>query len=146
MPLPVPQLPEVSPILNAIQALDNKTAEMRDRLQQAKALEVEAQQLRDQLKVASELIAIHDNAVAQLAQRLRVGVADVSNRLKQVVDESSRAEESLSINDMMKLIEDVRNDPREMKNLYHDPKYASQVRELKGLLDKLQKEAGDAPV
>ena len=41
---------------------------------------------------------------------------------------------------------DMRNDPREMKNLYHDPKYAGQVRELKELLAKLQKEAGDTPV
>lgn len=41
---------------------------------------------------------------------------------------------------------DVRNDPREMKNLYHNPKYASEVRDLKALLDKLQKEAGDTPV
>jgi arylsulfatase A-like enzyme len=40
----------------------------------------------------------------------------------------------------------VRNDPREMRNLYHDPKYASEVRSLKALLDKLQKEAGDTPV
>jgi pSer/pThr/pTyr-binding forkhead associated (FHA) protein len=127
MPLPVPQLPEVSPILSAIQALDSKTAEMRDRLQQAKALEQEAQQLRDQLKAASEMIAVHDNAVAQLAQRLRVGVADVANRLKQVVDEVSRAEESLSINDMMKLIEDVRNDPRD---IYTVGSLARRAREL----------------
>jgi len=41
---------------------------------------------------------------------------------------------------------DVRNDPREMKNLYHDPKYAAEVRDLKVLLDRLQKEAGDTPV
>lgn len=127
MPLPVPQLPEVSPILSAIQALDSKTAELRDRLQQAKALEQEAQQLRDQLKSASDMIAVHDNAVAQLAQRLRVGVADVSNRLKQVVDEASRAEESLSINDMMKLIEDVRNDPRD---IYTVGSLARRAREL----------------
>lgn len=127
MPLPVPQLPEVSPILSAIQALDSKTAELRDKLQQAKALEQEAQQLRDQLKSASEMIAGHDNAVAQLAQRLRVGVADVSNRLRQVVDEASRAEESLSINDMMKLIEDVRNDPRD---IYTVGSLARRAREL----------------
>ncbi len=127
LPLPVPQLPEVTPILNAIQELDTKTAEMRDHLQKAKALEQEAQQLRDQLKAASEMIAVHDNAVAQLAQRLRVGVADVANRLKQVVDEASRAEESLSISDMMKLIEDVRNDPRD---IYTVGSLARRAREL----------------
>jgi len=41
---------------------------------------------------------------------------------------------------------DVRSDPREMHNLYHDPKYAKVVAEMKALLDKLQKEAGDSPV
>jgi arylsulfatase A-like enzyme len=41
---------------------------------------------------------------------------------------------------------DVRTDPREMHNLYHDPKYAKVVAEMKTLLDKLQKESGDTPV
>ena len=41
---------------------------------------------------------------------------------------------------------DVRNDPREMKNLYGDPKFAPVVKELKALLEKKQKEAGDTPV
>jgi arylsulfatase A-like enzyme len=41
---------------------------------------------------------------------------------------------------------DIRADPREMKNLYHDDKYASVVRRLKAQLDRLQREAGDKPV
>jgi len=41
---------------------------------------------------------------------------------------------------------DVKNDRREMKNLYGDVKHASVVREMKQLLNKLQKEAGDTPV
>ena len=40
---------------------------------------------------------------------------------------------------------DLEHDPREMKNLYHDPKHAKIVAELKKELDKLQKEAGDTP-
>jgi arylsulfatase A-like enzyme len=40
---------------------------------------------------------------------------------------------------------DMRNDPREMKNLYADPKYAPVVRDLKAQLEKLQREAGDSP-
>jgi arylsulfatase A-like enzyme len=40
---------------------------------------------------------------------------------------------------------DFRNDPREMKNLYPDPKYASVVRDLKSQLARLQQEAGDTP-
>ncbi|MCU1233169.1 MAG: hypothetical protein JWP63_1136, partial [Candidatus Solibacter sp.] len=31
-------------------------------------------------------------------------------------------------------------------NLYHDPKYAKTVADLKLLLDKLQRESGDTPV
>jgi arylsulfatase A-like enzyme len=38
---------------------------------------------------------------------------------------------------------DLRTDPREMKNLYPDPKYASVVRDLKAQLTRLQQEAGD---
>ena len=40
---------------------------------------------------------------------------------------------------------DLRADPREMKNLYHDPKYAPVVRRLKTEMDRLQREAGDTP-
>jgi len=40
---------------------------------------------------------------------------------------------------------DMRSDPREMKNLYGDAKYGSITRELKAELERLQKEAGDAP-
>ena len=40
----------------------------------------------------------------------------------------------------------MRNDPREMNNLYDDPKYAHIVNELKAQLDRLQREAGDKPV
>jgi arylsulfatase A-like enzyme len=38
---------------------------------------------------------------------------------------------------------DLRNDPREMKNLYRDPKYSKVVRDLKAQLKRLQSDAGD---
>lgn len=41
---------------------------------------------------------------------------------------------------------DIQNDPREMKNLYHDSKYRSVVKELTAELAKRQREVGDAPV
>jgi len=41
---------------------------------------------------------------------------------------------------------DVRNDPRGMRNLYHDPKYAGLVKKLTAELAQRQKEVGDAPV
>jgi pSer/pThr/pTyr-binding forkhead associated (FHA) protein len=117
MPLPVPQLPEIPTILEAIKSLDSTTAEMRENLRRAKALEEEAEHLRDQLREATAAISGHDNSVAVLAQRLRVGVADVSNRLNKVIEEVQRADESLSIADIMKLIDDVRNDPRDIYTL-----------------------------
>jgi len=40
---------------------------------------------------------------------------------------------------------DLRADPREMRNLYSDPKYAPVVKQLKTELDRLQREAGDTP-
>ncbi len=40
---------------------------------------------------------------------------------------------------------DMEKDPREMHNLYHDPKHADIVKRLKADLDKLQQEAGDKP-
>jgi len=40
---------------------------------------------------------------------------------------------------------DLRNDPREMKNLYADSKHSSVVRDLTAQLQKLQREAGDSP-
>jgi arylsulfatase A-like enzyme len=41
---------------------------------------------------------------------------------------------------------DLNADPREMRNLYYDPRYARVVRQLKHALDRLQAEAGDSPV
>jgi len=41
---------------------------------------------------------------------------------------------------------DVRNDPREMHNLYHDPKYEGLVKKLTAELAQRQKETGDVPV
>jgi arylsulfatase A-like enzyme len=40
---------------------------------------------------------------------------------------------------------DVKNDPREMENLYHRDKYSRVVKEMKLLLNRLQKETGDTP-
>jgi arylsulfatase A-like enzyme len=40
---------------------------------------------------------------------------------------------------------DLRNDPREMKNLYPDKKYESVVKDLKAQMERLQREAGDTP-
>jgi arylsulfatase A-like enzyme len=40
---------------------------------------------------------------------------------------------------------DLKNDPREMKNLYADPKYATVVGDLKAELARLQREMGDQP-
>jgi arylsulfatase A-like enzyme len=41
---------------------------------------------------------------------------------------------------------DTKNDPREMHNLYRDPKYAGLIQKLKEELAAKQKEAGDSPV
>jgi arylsulfatase A-like enzyme len=41
---------------------------------------------------------------------------------------------------------DTKNDPREMHNLYRDPKYAGLIKKLKEELAAKQKEAGDTPV
>jgi hypothetical protein len=41
---------------------------------------------------------------------------------------------------------DLENDPREMKNLYHDPNYVAVVKQLKAELKRKQQEAGDTPV
>ena len=40
---------------------------------------------------------------------------------------------------------DMQEDPREMRNLYHDPKHAKLVASLKKELDRLQSELGDQP-
>lgn len=40
---------------------------------------------------------------------------------------------------------DLRSDPQEMRNRYDDPHYAKEIKKLKALLTKLQKEAKDRP-
>jgi hypothetical protein len=41
---------------------------------------------------------------------------------------------------------DLSQDPREMRNVYRDPSYATAVQELTAELARLQAEAGDKPV
>jgi arylsulfatase A-like enzyme len=40
---------------------------------------------------------------------------------------------------------DLRKDPREMNNVYHDPAYRKVAEQMKRELDRVQKEAGDTP-
>ncbi len=40
---------------------------------------------------------------------------------------------------------DLKNDPREMRNLYNDPAHARIVKQLRAELDRLQREVGDTP-
>ncbi|MBD3354206.1 MAG: DUF4976 domain-containing protein [Candidatus Lokiarchaeota archaeon] len=42
-------------------------------------------------------------------------------------------------------IDDMENDPWEMKNIYDDPEYQEIIQDLKDEMHKLQKEAGDEP-
>ena len=40
---------------------------------------------------------------------------------------------------------DLERDPRELRNVYHDPAYANVVKDLRAELRRLQEQVGDAP-
>ncbi len=108
--LPQPTLPDVAPLMAALAALDGQVSS-----------------LQEQLNASQEAIRNHDAEVAQATNQLRSGVRRVSERMDNTIADVARSREQLAWAELMQLMEDVMNNPRDIEYV---TKLARKAREL----------------
>jgi hypothetical protein len=70
--------------------------------------------LQEQLNSTQEAISNHDAEVAQVSNQLREGVRRVSERMDNTIADVARSREALAWTDLIQLMEDVMNNPRDI--------------------------------
>ena len=108
--LPQPGLPDIAPLMAALATLDGQVAS-----------------LQEQLNATQEAIRNHDSDIAQTTSQLRLGVRSVSDRMDKTIADVARSREQLAWADLLQLMEDVMNNPRDIEYV---TKLARKAREL----------------
>lgn len=108
--LPQPQLPDVAPLMAALATLDGQVAS-----------------LQDQLNATQEAMRNHEADIAQTTGLLRASVRRVSERMDSTIAEVARSREQLAWAELLQLMEDVMNNPRDIEYV---TKLARKAREL----------------
>lgn len=108
--LPQPQLPDVAPLMAALATLDGQVAS-----------------LQDQLSATQEAMRNHEADIAQTTNLLRSSVRRVSERMDSTIAEVARSREQLAWAELLQLMEDVMNNPRDIEYV---TKLARKAREL----------------
>ncbi len=108
--LPQPTLPDITALMAALSTLDGQVMS-----------------LQEQLNVTQESLRTHDADIAQTANQLRVGVRRVSERMDKTIADVARAREALAWTELLQLMEDVMNNPRDIEYV---TKLARKAREL----------------
>lgn len=108
--LPQPTLPDVSGLTAALATLDGQVSS-----------------LQAQLNATQEAIRNHEADITQAANQLRAGVRRVSDRMNNAIADVARSREQLAWADLLQLMEDVMNNPRDIEYV---TKLARKAREL----------------
>ncbi|HLI71743.1 MAG TPA: FHA domain-containing protein [Ktedonobacteraceae bacterium] len=108
--LPQPQMPDVAPLMAALATLDGQVTS-----------------LQDQLRATEEAMRNHEAEIAQTANQLRAGVRRVSERMDNTIADVARSREQLAWAELIQLMEDVMNNPRDIEYV---TKLARKAREL----------------
>ncbi|HLH60224.1 MAG TPA: FHA domain-containing protein [Ktedonobacteraceae bacterium] len=108
--LPQPALPDVAPLVAALATLDGQVSS-----------------LQEQLNATQEAMRNHEMDIAQTANQLRNGVRNVSERMDNTIADVARSREQLSWAELLQLMEDVMNNPRDIEYV---TKLARKAREL----------------
>jgi pSer/pThr/pTyr-binding forkhead associated (FHA) protein len=108
--LPQPHLPDVAPLMAALATLDGQVSS-----------------LQEQLNATQEAIRNHETDVAQTTNQLRSGVRRVSERMDSTIADVARSREQLAWAELLQLMEDVMNNPRDIEYV---TKLARKAREL----------------
>lgn len=108
--LPQPTLPDVAPLMAALATLDGQVSS-----------------LQDQLNTTQEAMRNHEADIAQTSNQLREGVRRVSERMDNTIADVARNREQLAWTELIQLMEDVMNNPRDIEYV---TKLARKAREL----------------
>lgn len=108
--LPQPQLPDVAPLMAALATLDGQVSS-----------------LQEQLNATQEAMRNHEADIAQTTNQLRAGVRRVSERMDGTIADVARSREQLAWAELLQLMEDVMNNPRDIEYV---TKLARKAREL----------------
>ena len=108
--IPQPTLPDIASLLAALSTLDGQVMS-----------------LQEQLNTTHEALQSHEAEVAQTANQLRAGVRRVSERMDNTIADVARSREALAWADLLQLMEDVMNNPRDIEYV---TKLARKAREL----------------
>ncbi|MBA2394168.1 MAG: FHA domain-containing protein [Ktedonobacteraceae bacterium] len=105
-----PTLPDMTDLTAALSTLDGQVMS-----------------LQQQLHSTQEALQAHDAEVAQAANQLRTGVRKVSERMDNTIADVARTREALAWAELLQLMEDVMNNPRDIEYV---TKLARKAREL----------------
>ncbi len=108
--IPQPTLPDIAPLLAALSSLDGQVMS-----------------LQEQLNATQDAVRNHEAEVAQTSNQLRSGVRRVSERMDNTIADVARSREALAWADLLQLMEDVMNNPRDIEYV---TKLARKAREL----------------
>jgi len=108
--LPQPTLPDVAPLMAALATLDGQVSS-----------------LQEQLNATQEAMRNHETEIAQTTSQLRTGVRRVSERMDNTIADVARSREQLAWAELVQLMEDVMNNPRDIEYV---TKLARKAREL----------------
>ena len=95
--VPQPSMPDIAPLLAALSTLDGQVMS-----------------LQEQLNATQEAIHNHEAEVGQISNQLRSGVRRVSERMDNTIADVARSREALAWTDLIQLMEDVMNNPRDI--------------------------------
>jgi pSer/pThr/pTyr-binding forkhead associated (FHA) protein len=105
-----PSLPDISPLMAALSTLDGQIMS-----------------LQEQFNATQEAMRSHDGEVSQTASQLRTGIRRVSERMDNMIADVARSREALAWAELLQLMEDVMNNPRDIEYV---TKLARKAREL----------------
>ncbi|HLI05088.1 MAG TPA: FHA domain-containing protein [Ktedonobacteraceae bacterium] len=109
--VPLPDLPDIAPLTAALSALDGQVMS-----------------LQEQLNSTQEALRNHESELTQITAQLRSGVRRVSDRMDSTIADVARKREELSWAELLQLMEDVENNPRDIEYV---TKLARKARELR---------------
>ena len=108
--LPPPALPDVAAVVAALAALDGQVMS-----------------LQEQFSATQQALHNHETEIVQTAGQLRTSVRRVVERMDNTIADVARSREALAWTDLLQLMEDVMNNPRDIEYV---TKMARKAREL----------------
>lgn len=108
--VPQPTLPDVAPLMAALATLDGQVSS-----------------LQEHLNATQESMRNYETEIAQTSNQLRDGVRRVSERMDNTIADVARNREQLAWTELLQLMEDVQNNPRDIEYV---TKLARKAREL----------------